>query len=69
MVHDAGGQDAPALTADDPDSEYGRGSAIIGASGLKGSHAVDGGRVTWCRLSNRRTAVGAAGREPEPEAA
>jgi len=69
LVRDAGGPDAPALTADDSDSEHGRGIAVISALATEwGSHTVDGERITWCRLRSGRTPARVADREPEREA-
>ena len=68
QVRDAGGLEAPILTAAGPDSEHGRGLAIITALAAEwGSETTHAGRATWCRLStSRRAAEAALVPEPEP---
>ena len=69
QVRDAGGLAAPVLTPSGPDSEHGRGLAIIAALAAEsGSETSDAGRATWCRLSTSRRAAVAAARVPEREA-
>jgi serine/threonine-protein kinase RsbW len=69
LIRDAGGPDAPTQQVANPDSERGRGIAIISALATEwGSHTFDGGRVTWCRLHADRTSGPVADREPEREA-
>lgn len=61
QVRDAGGLEAPILTAAGLDSEHGRGLAIITALAAEwGSETSDAGRATWCRLSTSRRAPAAA---------
>lgn len=69
LVRDAGGLEAPVLTPASPDSEHGRGLAIITALAAEwGSETNQAGRATWCRLSHSRGAAVAAPRVPEREA-
>ena len=68
-VRDAGGPAVPVLTAADPDSEHGRGLAIITALATEwGSETSRADRTTWCRLSASRQPAAAAARVPEREA-
>src|SRR5579859_875219 len=69
LVRDAGGPDTPTHKAADPASERGRGIAIISALATEwGSHTIDGGRVTWCRLGRDMAPARLADREPQREA-
>lgn len=68
-VRDAGGPDAPVLTSSDPDSEHGRGLAIVDALAADwGSRTGPAGRVTWCRIEASRRAAAKADRVQEREA-
>jgi len=61
QVCDGGGLEAPVLTASGPDSEHGRGLAIITALAAEwASETSDAGRATWCRLTTSRPAAEAA---------
>jgi serine/threonine-protein kinase RsbW len=69
LVRDAGSADAPTQKTAAPDSERGRGIAIVSAVATEwGSHVIDGGRLTWCRLSIGQAPTRDPGREPEREA-
>ncbi len=62
QARDAGGPEAPSLTTADPDSEHGRGLAIVTALATEwGTEASHAGRTTWCRLgASQRPAEAAA---------
>ena len=70
LVRDSGGPSVPDWTsASDPDSEHGRGLALISTIATEwGSHASPAGNSTWCRLASDVTPGRTAGREPEREA-
>jgi anti-sigma regulatory factor (Ser/Thr protein kinase) len=61
QVRDFGDLEAPVLTTASPDSEHGRGLAIITALAAEwGSETSHAGHATWCRLSSSRRAAEAA---------
>ena len=67
-VRDAGGPDAPAQAKSGPDSEHGRGLAIVTALAAEwGTQPTLAGRTTWCRLS-ATPHPDATDRSPEREA-
>src|ERR1022692_4826198 len=70
LVRDSGGPSVPDWTsAADPDSEHGRGLALISTIATEwGSHASQDGRSTWCLLSQDRKPECTPHREPEREA-
>jgi len=65
QVRDAGSHDAPAIHAHGPDSEHGRGLAIIAALAAEwGTQSTRTGRATWARIGGRQPA---AAQSPVPE--